>query len=108
MLLRSLDKHLFEVKGLDALDSATETDLLPWVKEIVVKGVPQHSVCLLVPEARPITNAYHGLLKAEANLCNFRVSAQSTCAGEQCTCANRGIQVSYTDDIVATQLVATL
>ena len=32
----------------------------------------------------------------------------SACADEQCTCANHGIQVSYTDDMVATQLVAGL
>ena len=34
-----LNKQLFDVKGSDALDSASEADLLPWVKEIAVKGV---------------------------------------------------------------------
>ena len=34
-----LNEQLFDVKGSDALDSATEADLLAWVNEIAVKGV---------------------------------------------------------------------
>ena len=53
-------------------------------------------------------NAYYGSLKAEASLCDFRVASPTTCADTACTCANHGIQVDYTHDMVATQLVAGL
>ena len=94
------------------MNSVTEANLSAWVKEIAVKGVHKEvhrtQFVRLSQKQGQSLNAYYGSLKAEASLCDFRVSAPSACTDEECTCANHGIQISYTDDMVATQLVAGL
>ena len=53
-------------------------------------------------------NAFHGRLKSEASLCDFRIQAPGSCADTDCTCANHGMSLSYQDDMVSTQFVAGL
>ena len=85
-------------------------NLPAWIKDIAVKGVHKevhrNQFVRLTQKQGQSINAYYGCLKAEASLCDFRIAAPSTCADEHCTCANHGVQVDYTDDMVATQLVA--
>ena len=107
-----LNKRLFDVKGAATLDAASELDLLTWIKEIAVQGVhkevhrTQFVNCKQKQGER--LNSYHGRLKAESKLCDFRVPAPTTCSVNTCTCANHGMHISYQDDMVATQLVAGL
>ena len=102
----SLNKRLFDVKGSSTLDSAVEVDLLAWIKDIAVKGVHKEvhrtQFVRLNQKQGQSLNSYYGCLKAEASLCDFRVAAPSRCADVACTCANHGVQVSYTNDMVAT------
>ena len=107
-----LNKRLFDVKGATMLDAASEENLLSWIKEIAVKGVHKevHRTQFVHCKQKQgeCLNSYHGRLRAEASLCDFRVSAPTTCDNNGCTCVNHGIKVSYQDDMVATQLVAGL
>ncbi len=107
-----LNKRLFDVKGPATLNAATEDDLLAWIKEIAVKAMHTevHRTQFVNCKQKQGENlsAFHGSLKSKSSLCDFRVAAPSTCANNACTCANHGMQVSYQDDMVATQLVAGL
>ncbi len=107
-----LNKRLFDVKGANALNSATEDNLLAWMKEIAVKGVHKEVhrtqfVHLRQKQGESI-NSYYGRLKGESGLCDYRIPTPLTCANDQCTCANHGIEVSFQDEMVSTQLVAGL
>ncbi len=107
-----LNKRLFDVKGAATLNAASEENLLIWIKEIAVRGVHKEvhrtQFVHMRQKQGECLNAYHGRLKSGSSLCDFSVSAPSTCANTDCTCANHGILVSYQDDMVATQLVAGL
>jgi hypothetical protein len=108
----SLNKRLFDLKGRAMLNAATEVELLEWIKDIAVKGVHKevhrtHFVNLRNKQGESMT-AYLGRLKASAALCDFRVAAPATCDSTTCECTNHGIQITYQDDMVATQLVAGL
>ena len=107
-----LNKMLFDVKGADILDSATEEDLIGWIKAIAVKGVHKevHRTTFVSIQQKQGEggNAYYSRLKSASSLCDFRVAAPSACADDNCTCAHHGMQISYQDDMVATQLVAGL
>ena len=107
-----LNKRLFDIRGSGALDNASEIELLTWIKEIAVKGVHKevHRTLLAKLKQKPgeSINAYYGKLKAESSLCDLRVAAPATCGSVDCHCDNHGIQVSYQDDLVATQLIAGL
>ncbi len=108
----SLNKRLFDLKSAATLNSASEDDLLKWMKEVAVKGVHQEVhrtqfVNIRQKQGESVTG-YLGRLKSKSSLCDFRVSAPSTCANTDCTCANHGTQVSYQDDMVSTQMVAGL
>ena len=74
----SLNKRLFDLKSPATLNTATEEDLLAWIKDIAVKGVHKevhrtHFVNLRNKQGESIT-AYLGRLKASAALCDFRVT----------------------------------
>ena len=107
-----LNKRLFDVKGAATLNAAAEADLLVWIKEIAVKGMHKevHRTQFVHCKQKQgeCLNSYHGRLKAESKLCDFRIPAPATCSENTCTCPNHGMQISYQDDMVATQLVAGL
>ena len=107
-----LNKRLFDVKGAATLNAASEEDLLSWIKEIAVKGVHTevHRTQFVHCKQKQgeSLNSYHGRLKSESKLCDFRVPAPASCSVDTCTCANHGMQISYQDDMVATQLIAGL
>ena len=108
----SVNKRLFDMKGAASLNAATEAELIQWIKDLAVKGVHKEVhrtqfVRLRQKQGENVT-AYLGRLKSDAKLCSFEVSAPATCGDGACTCANHGVQVSYRDDMVATQLVAGL
>ena len=107
-----LNKRLFDVKGAATLNAASEADLMAWIKEIAVKGVHKevHRTQFVHCKQKQgeCLNSYHGRLQAEAKLCDFRVPAPTTCSVDTCICANHGMQISYQDDMVATQLIAGL
>ena len=107
-----LNKRLFDIRGPAALNAATETELLEWIKEIAVKGVHKEVhrtqfVKLRQKQGESI-NSYYGRLKAESSLCELKVTAPATCGSTDCQCENHGVQVSYQEDLVATQLIAGL
>ena len=101
-----LNKRLFDVKGAAMLDTASEADLMSWIKEIAVKGLHKevHRTQFVNCKQKQgeCLNSYHGRLTAESNLCDFRVPAPTTCSVNTCTCPINGIQISYQDDMVAT------
>ena len=107
-----LNKRLFDVKGTAMLNAASEEDLLSWIKDIAVQGVhkevhrTQFVNCKQKQGER--IGVFHGRLKAEAKLCDFRVTAPNNCSNNACVCENHGMQVSYQDDMISTQLVAGL
>ena len=107
-----LNKRLFDIKGAATLNAASEADLLSWIKDIAVQGVhkevhrTQFVHCKQKQGER--VGVFHGRLKAEAKLCDFRVPAPGNCSNDACVCENHGMQVSYQDDMIATQLVAGL
>ena len=107
-----LNKRLFDIKGAAALNNSNEDELLTWIKGIAVKGVHKevHRTQLVKLKQKPgeSINSYYGKLKAESSLCDLRVAAPATCGSADCHCVNHGVQVSYQDDLVATQLVAGL
>ncbi len=107
-----LNKMLFDVKGPATLNSATEENLLNWIKAIAVKEahkeVHRTQFVSIKQKQGEGGNAYYSRLKAAASFCDFRVPAPSTCGGVDCTCPNHGMEVSYQDDMVSTQLVAGL
>ena len=107
-----LNMRLFDVKGAATLDAASEEELLSWIKEIAVKGIHKevHRTRFVRCKQKQgeSLSAYHGRLKGASKLCDFRVPSPSTCANNACTCANHGMQISYLEDMVATQLVAGL
>ena len=107
---KSLNKRLFDLKGSTTLDAASEVDLTQWMKEISVKGVHKEvhrtQFVNIRQKQGESMNSYFGRLKAEAALCDYRVSAPTACPDVACTCAHHGIQVSYQDDMVSTQMVA--
>ncbi len=108
-----LDKRLFDTKGGDTLNAATEENLLIWIKEIAVKGVHKEVHRTQFVHTRQKQgesyNSYYSTLKSASSFCDFRVYAPSTCStGDDCTCPNHGMAVSYQDDMVATQLIAGL
>ena len=100
------------MKGAATLDAAEEVQLIEWIKEIAVKGVHKevHRTQFVHCKQKQgeSLNSYHGRLKAESKLCDFRIPAPTTCSVNTCTCPNHGMQISYQDDMVATQLVAGL
>ena len=107
-----LNKRLFDIWGGAALNSVSEDNLLKWIKDIAVKGVHKEVhrtqfVKLRQKQGESI-NSYYGRLKAESSLCELKVSAPATCEATDCECVNHGVQVSYQDDLVATQLIAGL
>ena len=107
-----LNKRLFDLRGPAPLNSASEEELLGWIKDAAVKGVHMEvhrntSVQLKQKQGEAI-NSFLGRLKAEASLCEFRQTAPASCSLNDCHCPNHGIQVSYEDDQVATQLIAGL
>ena len=108
-----LDKRLFDIKGSETLNAATEEDLLKWIKEIAVKGVHKEVHRTQFVHTRQKQgeshNSYYSTLKSASSFCDFRVHAPSTCAaGDGCNCPNHGMAISYQDDMVATQLIAGL
>ena len=90
---------MLNVKGAATFDAATETNLLSWIKKIAVKGVhkevhrTQFVHCKQKQGER--IGVFHGRLKAEAKLCDFRVTAPNNCSNNACVCENHGMQVSY-------------
>ena len=107
-----LNKRLFDVQGVAALNGASEVNLLQWIKDIAVKGVHKEVhrtqfVNLKQKQGETVTSFY-GRLRAEAALCDFSQRAPVTCGAHDCQCVNHGARISYTDDMVATQLVAGL
>ena len=108
----SLNKRLFDLKGPAVLNSATEEDLLLWIKQIAVKGahmeVHRNNFVQLKQKQGETINSYLGRLKASARLCEFKQAAPESCSNNDCNCPNHGVRVSYEDDQVSTQLVAGL
>ncbi len=107
-----LNKRCFDVKGAATLDAASEENLLAWIKALAIRRVHKEVhrtqfVHLNQKQGECITS-YHGRLKSESSLCDFRVLAPSTCSDNNCACENHGMHVSFQDDMVSTQLVAGL
>ena len=103
-----VNKLLFQFVGPDALDRATEEELLSHVKAVAVKGVHKEVhrlkfTSLRQQDGEPVTQ-YVGRLKAQAALCGFVVK----CTEANCGTADRPTYVSYAQDIISHQLLAGL
>ena len=107
---QQLNKRLFDLKGPDALDAATEDVLLAWIKDIAVRGlhaeVHRTRFVNLHQKQGESVKSFASRLKAEGSLCNFRINAPDNCADVNCHCANHGIGVMYEDDMMSTQIVS--
>ena len=107
-----LDKRLFDTTGSGSLNTASEEDLLQWIKEIALKGVHKevHRTQFVHTKQKQgeSYNSYYSKLKSASSFCDFRVHAPSSCTVAECTCPNHGVAVSYQDDMVSTQLIAGL
>ena len=99
-----VDKLLFEFVGATVLDSCTEKELLDHIKSVTVKHthkeVHRMEFDRLVQGEESVVK-YVAKLKSKAFLCQFEV--ESRCA--DCTTV---VKISYSEDMIATRLVAGL
>lgn len=98
-----INEMLFNFVGPDALNTASEEELMDFIKSVAVKAVHpevyrQQFFTLRQSDCESITN-YISRLKAQAMLCAFK--SKGSCGQDACT-------VSYSEDMVKSQLIAGL
>lgn len=100
---QKVHEMLFNFVGPDALQTASESDLLEFVKSVAVKTVHpevyrQHFYKLQQSDGETVTS-FISRLKAQAMLCRF------TCSG---TCGDDACTPSYAEEMIRSQLIAGL
>ena len=98
-----INKLLFDFVGPETLNTCSEQQLLQHIKSVAVKGVHkevhrQKFHTLHQSPGESITR-YLARLRAQAALCEFRITCPNS------TCAS---QVSYVDDMISGQMIAGL
>lgn len=98
-----VNEMLFNFVGPDVLNNATEDELLDYIKSVSVKAVHpevyrQQFFTLRQSDCESVTN-FISRLKAQAMLCAF--NGKGSCAQDACI-------VSYSEDMVKSQLIAGL
>ena len=99
-----VNKLLFDLIGSDRLNSASEAELLMFIKSVAVKGMHKevhrqtfHS--MRQSEGESITH-FLARLKSQANFCSFQVQCPNTTDCNQ--------KVSYSEDMISSQMIAGL
>lgn len=100
---QKVNEMLFNFIGPDTLRTASENDLLGFIKSVAVKTVHpevyrQHFYKLKQSDGETVTS-FISRLKAQAMLCRFN------CSG---TCGDNGCTPSYADEMIRSQLIAGL
>ena len=100
---QKVNEMLFNFVGPDPLQTATEDNLLDFIKSVAVKAVHpevyrQHFYNLKQSDGETITS-FISRLKAQAMLCRFQ------CAG---TCGDNNCTPSYAEEMIRSQLIAGL
>ena len=98
-----VNKMLFNFKGPDTLNAASETEMLTHIKSVAVKGVHQEVhrqrfKSMRQQDGEMIVH-FVSRLKAQAMLCAFNC----TCKSADCETEN-----SYVDDMISSQIIAGL
>ena len=98
------NKLLFELIGPEALSSATEDHLLNQIRLITVKGthkeVHRQQFHSMKQQEGELVTHFLARLRGKAKFCDFRIRCPNV--------TNCGQQISYSDDMVAGQMVAGL
>jgi len=100
---QKVNEMLFNFVGPDPLQTASENDLLGFIKSVAVKTVHpevyrQHFYNLKQSDSETITS-FISRLKAQAMLCAFQ--CKGTCGNDTCT-------PSYAEEMIRSQLIAGL
>ena len=103
-----VNSMLFNLVGAQKLKTATEDELLRFIKSVSVVEVHkevhrQKSTSMRQAEGESITH-YVAKLKAQAMLCDFNVACTSQC----CTTQQGGCIVSYADEMIVNQMISGL
>ena len=103
-----VNKFLFEFVGAEALNTATEDELLEHIRAIAVKTTHKevHRMNfgkLFQSEGESITH-FVARLRSQATLCKFSVPAVITCDHDE----TYQYQVSFSDEMISQQLIAGL
>jgi len=100
---QKVNEMLFNFVGPDALQTASENDLLGFIKSVAVKTVHpelyrQHFYNLKQGDGETVTS-FISRLKAQAMLCRFNYTG---------TCGDNGCTPSYAEEMIRSQLIAGL
>ena len=100
---QEVNKLLFEYIGSEALDTASEANLLEHIKRVAVKGTHKevHRINffrLAQMDGETVTQ-YVARLKSQAVLCQFKVT---------CTTHEPEIEINYSNDMITQQLISGL
>ena len=99
----TVNEMLYNFVGPDALDKATEEDLLSYIKSVAVKTVHpevyrQQFISMRQSDSESITH-FISRLKSQAMLCNF---------SRRCDCENENCEISYSENMIMSQVIAGL
>ena len=99
----SVNEMLFNFIGPDALQNATEAQLLQYIKSVAVKSVHpevyrQQFFQMRQGDGETITT-FVSRLKSQAMLCNFK---------RKCDCEDNNCTTSYSEDMIKSQVIAGL
>ena len=99
----TVNEMLYNFVGPDALDSASEAQLLAQIKSVAVKTIHpevyrQQFISMRQSDSESITH-FVSRLKSQAMLCNF---------SRKCDCTNTTCEISYSENMIMSQLIAGL
>jgi len=99
----TVNEMLYNFVGPEALDNATEADLLAYIKSVAVKSIHpevyrQQFISMRQSDSESITH-FISRLKSQAMLCNF---------SRKCSCANATCEISYSENMIMSQVIAGL
>ncbi|XP_057298990.1 uncharacterized protein LOC130629697 [Hydractinia symbiolongicarpus] len=94
---------LYNFVGPDALDRATEAELLSYIKSVAVKTIypevyRQQFISMRQSDSETITH-FISRLKSQAMLCNF---------SRKCDCDDQNCEISYSENMIMSQIIAGL
>lgn len=99
----NVNEMLYNFVGPDALDRATEEELLSYIKSVAVKTIHpevyrQQFISMRQSDNETITH-FISRLKSQAMLCNF---------SRKCDCDNQNCEISYSENMIMSQVIAGL
>ncbi|XP_057299519.1 uncharacterized protein LOC130630139 [Hydractinia symbiolongicarpus] len=99
----NVNEMLYNFVGPDALDRATEAELLSYIKSVAVKTIHpevyrQQFISMRQSDSETITH-FISRLKSQAMLCNF---------SRKCDCDDQNCEISYSENMIMSQVIAGL